>query len=269
MLENVKSSEDYTPQKDYLIKALLLGGSGSGKTTGAMSLPGKKLLVDLDNRAESVAGFPNLDIIKILGRGETDPTPWTDLGDLITELWKKEAEGLPWDAIIIDGLTMMGRYAMNWVMERALTADGKKLGRGPGGSPAQPHYQPQMTLFSRAVLGLLPLPCHVVFTGHLDMYEDKTLNTLHYWPKVIGKTRTEISNWFNETYECKKIEGVSEVEYHWYTIGTGRSDFIKSSINTLGKYWEDPVIINFRDDYGQSEKTGFEKLLQIRFGGGD
>lgn len=262
MLDQTKSSKEYEPNKTYLIKALLVGGSGSGKTTGAMSLPGKKLLIDLDNRAESVAGFPDLDIIKILEPNLKKPVAWEQLNELLEELWEKAEEGeFPYKGVIIDGLTMAGRYAMNWVLEKALTADGKKLSRGPGGSPAQPHYQPQMTMFSRVILGFIPLPCHVLFTGHLDMYEDQTLHTLHYWPKVMGKTRTEISNWFNETYECKKVEGGDGIEYHWYTIGAGRSDFIKSSINSLGEHWEDPVVINFKD-----EPVGFEKLLKLRFG---
>jgi len=263
MLEQAKPSTDYTPDKSYLIKALLLGGSGSGKTTASMSLPGKKLLIDLDGRAECVAGFPDLEILKILEPNPKKPVAWEQLNELLEELWdkKEEEKSFPYDSIIIDGLTMMGRYAMNWVMEKALTNDGKKMSRGPGGSPAQPHYQPQMTLFSRTVLGFTPLPCHICFTGHLDMYEDQTLHTLHYWPKVMGKTRTEISNWFNETYECKKMDGDDGVEYHWYTIGTGRSDFIKSSINSLGDYWEDPIIINFKE-----EPVGFQKLLGLRFG---
>jgi len=266
MLEQAKDASDYTPDKGYHIKGLLTGESGSGKTTGTMSLPGKKLLIDLDGRAESVAGFPDLRILKILEPNAKKPTAWEELNEVLNDLWevKDECEEskdpFPYTSIIIDGLTMAGRYAMNWVMEKAITNDGKKLSRGPGGSPSQPHYQPQMTMFAKTVLGFIPLPCHIVFTSHLDLYQDKQLGTLKYYPKVIGNTRTEVSNWFNETYECVREEGSNGVEYQWNTVGIGRTGFIKSSLNALGKYWDDPIVVDF-----DKEPVGFQKLLDIRF----
>jgi len=56
--------------------------------------------------------------------------------------------------------------------------------------------------------------------------------------------------------------------YLWYT-GSGKSQkpFLKSSMNRLGGFWEDPVRVDFGPN--GTKETGFEVLLKKRYGGGD
>jgi len=149
----------------------------------------------------------------------------------------------------------MGRYAMNW----ALLLDPKT---GLGGSPAQQHYSPQMKAFADHILSMKELPCHYIFCGHLELVESPADGSVLYLPKVIGKTsRTEIAGWFDEIYYCQRNRSSDGIAYSWVTQGTGKLDFFGSTLNHLGKYWKDPITINFK-----KKPVGFADLLERRFG---
>jgi len=261
ILKRVKKAEEIN-QETYLIKALLVGPSGSGKSTSACTIPGRTLVVDLDDRSESLVGLPNVEIIKISEPDIDSPKAFAECLFLKDELWAlaRSDEGLPWNTVLIDGYTRLGRYAMYEALQ--LTgAKGVPLARAPGGGPAQPHYAPQMGFVVNFSLQLLPLPCNVVFTAHADIYEDKVLNTIHMYPKITGKTRTEVSSWFNETYLCEYSP--KEKGYFWHTKPFGRYDFLKSSLNRQGKFWEEDIKVDLDEN-----PCGFAKLLELRFKGG-
>jgi hypothetical protein len=245
-------------EKTYRIKALLVGPSGGAKSTLAATVPGRKLVVDLDQRSESLVGMPDVDIIEI---GEPDidnPTAYDKLVQVKDELWDLANAGeLPYDAVIIDGYTRLGRYAMYKSLQLT-DAKGQKMSTMPGGGPAQPHYSPQMTWVVNISMQMFPLPCHVIFTGHVDIYEDKLLNTISFYPKITGKIRTEVSSWFNETYLCEYSP--SQGKYLIHTLATRRYDFLKTSLNRTGVYWESPVEFDLT-----KEPCGFADLMRRRF----
>jgi len=243
------------PEK-YLIKVYLAGDSGSGKTQVMTTMPGRKLLIDLDNRAETVVGTKNLHIVRCHEADPRSPKAWMELlaiqKQIVVDI---KANDFPFESIIYDGLTMMGRIAMNW----ALLLDGK---RGLGGSPAQQHYLPQMDNLAKFILSSLTLPRHIGYTGHIELHEDMEDGKMKFYPKITGKLRTELPNWFNETYCCYRVQDTEgKISYRWLTAGSGRQEFFKSSLNTLGKFWEDPILLNF-----DKPPVGFADLLKRRFG---
>jgi hypothetical protein len=245
--ERLRVAQDIN-RETFRIKALLVGDSGSGKSTSAVTISGRKLVFEADKRSESLAGFADVEIF--------DCEDWDAVTEGLDDLWASVREGsFPYSAVIFDSLTSLGRLAMNWSLELT-DAKGKTTPRGLGGVPAQQHYFPQMHALSQLVLKAIPLPCHVIFTGHLDLYEDKVLNTIDIYPKVTGKIRTEVSSWFNETYLCVRKNG----RYAWVTAPFGRYGFLKSAINQLGKYWTGDVELDFANP-----PTGFERILNIRF----
>ena len=241
--------------RNYLIKVYLAGSSGTGKTQGSMSMPGRKLLIDIDGRAESVVGTKDLHIIRCFEPDPKSPKAW----DMLEKIQRGivadiKAGDFPFESIIYDGLTMMSRVAMNW----ALLLDNK---RGLGGSPAQQHYGPQMNSLSKFILSSLTVPRHICYTGHIELHEDEGGKQLFY-PKITGKLRTELPNWFNETYCTYRVKDDEEkTKYCWLTAGSGKYTFFKSSLNRLGKHWEDPIEIDF-----DKEPVGFQDLLTRRFG---
>jgi len=266
LLNNIQPAKDINPANNLKLKTLLVGASGSGKTTGSTTLPGKKLLIDLDGRSASLAGFLNLDIYQISEKDPNQPNAWLELEKLKEEIWTTIKQGkFPYDSLIVDSISSMTRFAMNWSL--LLTgSDNKLMSRGPGGGPAQPHYMPAMFKMDRFINAILAFPLHICFTAHEELFEDEHLKTLTFYPKITGKLRTEIGNWFNETYLTKTIKGIEgKTKYLWQTMGGGdRRPFIKSALNQLGKYWEDPIELNF-----EVEPRGFELLIKKRFDKGE
>jgi hypothetical protein len=283
--EAVPATEVEVSPEKYEIKALILGPSGSGKTTSAITLPprgatsreevyGKVLLIDCDNRAASVAGFKNVEVLPCHEPNPKSPKAWQRLLDIKTELdtyARKAAQGkedFPYDGIVGDGISSMGRIAMY----SALLLDPK---RGLGGSPAKHHYPPQMKYMADLINGMLTLPCHVIFTGHPLLIDDEATGGIHYVPKMFGKhLRAEAPAWFSECYLAEKEptvkDGKAKDLFKWMTSGTDEYRDFKSSLNQLGHYWSDPVVIDM-EAFLRGEPTGFADLVGRRFGkeGGD
>lgn len=240
----------------YKIKAFLLGPSGSGKTLSAITLPGKVLLVDFDGRAETVIGEEHVEILSCHEPDPRSPEAWQRAErirrQIISEVRHKV---FPYDSIVWDGMTMLGRYGLNW----ALTLDPK---RGLGGAPAQQHYLPQMDNLAKFVLSTLALSLNIVYTGHIELIEEKDTGRILHLPKVTGKLRTEVANWFSETYSCYRHPNKDgDLRYYWLTAGSGSKEFFKSTLNKRGKYWTDPIEINF-----DKPPVGFADLFERRFG---
>jgi len=258
ILEKAKPASSFVPQAEgYHIRALLAGPPGSGKTTSALSLPGRKLLIDCDRRAAAASGFENVSICEIVEPDSRSPRAWSECQKLYKELWVKSKDKDFYDTIIWDGITAMSRYAMNY----ALLLDSK---RGLGGTPAQQHYMPQMKEMTDLIRGSLGLPCHVCFTCHLELIEDADDQSSKFLPKITGKLRTEIGSWFDETYLCQRHPGKGgKAVYSWLTTGTGKFDFLKSSLNQLGRYWTDPV--ELEPSLDGSKPWGFSELIERRF----
>lgn len=257
ILETAKPA-DVVTSETYLIKALVVGKTGSGKTTSAgLTLPKPLLVIDYDNRAESIAGTLDISVIKLLPDFKA-PLRWRDSEDLIEELYKAHRDGkLPYKSILESGLSSMNRMAMYW----ALLLDPK---RGLGGSPAQQHYGPQIKSLQDHILSMLALPVNYVLEAHYELVKDEETGGTVYLPMLFGqKARTELPGMFNEVYHCYHATDKENKErYYWHTSGFSRFDFMKSSINNpVGKYWADPVEIDLRE-----RPAGFQKLLELRFG---
>lgn len=244
--------------RSYLLRFFLAGPSGSGKTTSAMTVPGPKLVVDFDGRSASLAGFDDVSVLDCVEADHRSPRAWDRAERIRKELLtlaRKPAE-FPYSLIFFDGLTSMNRISLNW----ALLLDSN---RGLGGAPARQHFLPQMDALAKFMLSTLSLPCHVGYSGHMELIEDEERGTSILLPKTTGKLRTELANWFNETYYCYRQFDAREkkTRYYWLTAGTGRKDFFKSSLNQRGKFWGDPIELDF-----DSPRVGFTDLLQRRFG---
>ena len=255
ILESANPAASMLLPEVYNIKGMLTGPSGTGKTQSAATLPGRLLFIDYDGRSETLAGLPNVDILDCYDADPKSPKAWMKAEDIKKEIWSQvRNKTFPYDGVIEDGLTQMLRYCMNW----SLLLDSK---RGLGGSPAKQHYMPQMKNVADHILSLKSLPLHYLLTAHLEIIEDEEMGGLKYLPKATGKMRTEIPGWFNECYYCNREKDKNgKLRYYWVTAGTGRWDFLKSTLNQLGKWWEDPIEVNFK-----KEAVGFGDLLGRRF----
>jgi hypothetical protein len=100
----------------------------------------------------------------------------------------------------------------------------------------------------------------------MDLIENSDTGEAFYVPKITGKLRTEVSNWFNECIYCYRQEELvgdkRVLSYFWNTKGTGKWEFFKSALNLEGKFWDDPVKVDLNE-----KPCGFAKLLELRYGG--
>lgn len=260
ILEKAKPAEE-AHRENYLIKCLLVGKSGSGKTTSAgLTLPGRKLVIDYDNRAESLAGAKDVKVLKMLPT-VTEPLKWQETVKLLEELWGQvRRKELEYDSILESGLSSMNRMAMYW----ALMLDPK---RGLGGGPAMQHYGPQIKNLQDHIMSMLALPVNYVLEAHYELVEDQESGGTTFLPLLFGKkARSELPGLFNECYHAYHMwDGEKKVQkYFWHTAGFGKFDFMKSSMNNpAGKYWTDPIEIKLDEN-----PAGFKMLLDRRFGKG-
>ena len=187
ILDQAAPAENLTFET-YRLRVLLSSlGSGAGKTTSACSVPDRlyfrglvpkprpKLLIDIDNRSESVAGWPEVKILKAFEVDAEKPKVWNRLVKIKQELWEdarksyKDKTPFPYCGVIADGNTSLFRVCMNYCLQ---IADARgATSSGFGGAPAQHHYGPQMKLASEWILSILGLPCDVIFTGHENLIE--------------------------------------------------------------------------------------------------
>jgi len=259
LIETAKPAEEL--RSDYRIRALLIGPSKGGKTTSAVrTLPGKKLLIDTDGRAHSVAGLPDVDVIQVK-RTEEKAEAWENLLTLKDDLWQLvEDKSFTYDAIIYDGLSSMRKITMDYCMT-IHGSDGKLLQRIAGVVPTIAHVQPHMHETTKFIFNQLALPCHIVFTGHFSVYEDKNTNRIEYWPNVLSSSmRSEIGSWFDEVYHCWGEPTKDGMKYYWQTAPDRKLAFIGSTLNKQNKFWESPIEIDL-----DKSPAGFDYLMQKRF----
>lgn len=256
LLDSAVPSKEMKLGPNYKLKVALAGKSGSGKTQAMSTLPGRKLGLDFDGRRHTLSGYDDIDWIDCTNPDPHSGTLWRQVEATRREIWSQVRAGtFPYDSVFEDGLTSMLKLAMSW----ALLLDPKT---GLGGAPAQQHYLPQMNEVENHIRSMMALPVHYGLTMHIEMIEDEEMGGIHYLPKATGKMRTAIPAWFNELYYCyhrRNEDGA--LEYLWNTAGAGRWDFLKSSLNTLGAYWSDPIKLDFKDP-----PVGFQRLLKLRFG---
>lgn len=247
---------------NYRIRALLAGETGSGKSTGALTLPGRKLIIEYDNRLASIMGSSllteNDKVIQILERTPKTPKAWIRAEALREEIVSSiRDKTFLYDAIIEDGLTSLNRICMYW----ALILDGTY---GLGGSPAEHHYGPQIKNLGDHLVAMSGLPVHYILTCHFDTREDRRGNFIGVFPKVYGKQqRSEVCTWFNEVYYCLSSPDpkTGRATYKWWSTHYGEYELQKSALNREGNYWESPVQVNLNEPF-----PGFKKLMIYRFG---
>ena len=260
ILSEIKPATEMNIGENYKIKALLVSESGAGKTQSMTTMPGKILLIDYDGRKETVAGLEHIETLDCFDPDPKSPKAW-DRGEKIRkEIWSQiRSKSFPFDSVVEDGLTRLLRYAMNWSL--TLVGGDGQIKRGLGGAPAKQHYMPQMKNVSDHILSMLALPLHYGLTAHMELVEDEEMGGMKFLPKATGKMRTEIPGWFNETYHCfREKDKDGKVKYYWTTMGSGRWDFLKSTMNQLGKFWTDPISIDF-----SKSPVGFQDLWGRRF----
>lgn len=185
------------------VKLLLYGLSGAGKTIAACSFPKPLFLADFDGKASSALNFYGRQAVSEIeyenymidhAQGVDRPFNrfYTQLHNL--ELAVKN-KAFPYKTIVVDSLTTYTDQMMAEVIKQ-----------NPGAKRVDKHtaaLQDYLILGShfKSYLGrILSLPCHVVFTAHIQQTRDEATGEIIREPMLPGKMAAQLPIMFEEVY---------------------------------------------------------------------
>lgn len=229
-------------------KILLLGDTGSGKTTQFLSLPGKKFAYLFDANALLSLEGNDVDYEEFMpdnlshklvsltkGKGETTPAQKIT-GAEVYRAWEEDFEKKIKTEYFKD---------MDWIMFDSLTTfsdmvmDGILAINGRGGQwPQQDDYGPQMLVIRNVVRTATALGCGVYFTGHEEMIKDELTHTIYRQPVLTGKLRQKLPLLFSEIFHCEaQADGkTGQTHYAIQTQKDRKSMTVRTSIKGLNPF---------------------------------
>jgi len=256
---------------------LIMGKTGSGKTTQFLTLPGKKLIYLFDpNALESIAGHDvdyeeflpsriplqatslSKEATKTKGRRVTE-----SVGKMAKELYDSFEDDVEtrlqsggfdeYDAIGFDSCTSL----LEMIMDAILYINGK-----PGQWPGQEDWGPQMLTFTKIVRQVTALGKTVYFTAHLQTTQDELTKSITNQPLLTGQLRTKIPLLFSEILVAEAAaDSRGNVSYTIQTRQDRRNDICRSSLR-VAQFKEDVSL-----DWGKDlSKQGLGKLYQSKLG---
>lgn len=214
-LAAIKTMYDDSPKLSSF-RALVAGGTGSGKTTSLRTARKPVLIHSMDpDGTVSIRDDIAKGGIYVDTRFETDdardPKTW--------EAWEREYFRLKRGGIFnslgtfaIDSATTWSSIAMNVTL--------KKKGR-PAGTPQQDDYLPTMILLENAIKDMVSLPCDIILIAHEDTDKDEVSGRMFAYPMFIGKLKQRIPLLFSEVYFATTKESSKGTEYSFLTQATG------------------------------------------------
>lgn len=195
-----------------LHKFFVAGPIGSGKTSGFLTLPGRKFAYLFD--ANAILTLQGYDIdyeeflpedvslkITSLSRETTaklkpGERPPKESGAELYTRWEEDFEQKcdsgffdSYDCIMFDSSTTF----LDLIMDRVLAINGRA-----GQWPNQDDYGPQMLAFSKIVRRAASLRKSIYFTGHVELRQDDVSKRVQQEFMLTGKLRTKIPLLFSE-----------------------------------------------------------------------
>jgi hypothetical protein len=233
---NMKEDELFLP------RFLIIGDSGSGKTTALKTWPGKLFGFDFWGNKESYEGAPNIDFVTYSHFDPRDPATYVqwyrDMGetrDLITH------KQFPYSALFIDTLTGIGDLMLNYCLSLD-KASGDSMAKGPGGAPTEAHFRALGHIMHIFIEDLVSLRIPVILNCHSEPVSDKSsLQRAVVWGK---RSRSTIYTYFSEVYRSfgaptDKLDSRGEplTEWFWQTQPEPDWPMLKSIMSTGGSLW--------------------------------
>lgn len=241
-------------------KFLVLGPTGSGKTSQFLTLPGKKFIYLFDPNALLTLRGYDVDYEEFYAQDiSLDATSLSKDkgGDKVTgksrsevylnwekDFDKKLSEGFfdQYDVIGMDSCTTF----LDLIMDRILAINGR-----PGAWPGQDDYGPQMMTFTNVVRTMAGMGKMIYFTGHLSLEKDELSQTIYRIPVMTGKLKDKIPLLFSDIFATDCVtDAKGNVTYTIQTVSDRRTPTIRCSLRGLSPH-EDVTIDWAKDPVGQ------------------
>lgn len=183
-------------------KGLIIGDSGAGKTCFAAGF-GRTYVLDFDNKISSAAAFyrhsPQIEKIDYDNYAPTDTkgTAFEKANQKLGEI--KKALG-DYETIVIDSLTTLSDEAMKWIMR--INPGTKRNATKGAQAPALQDYGIFRIFMKDFIQQVINLPCHVIFTAHIQIEKDETTGQILRSPMLAGKLSRELPIYFPEVWRA-------------------------------------------------------------------
>lgn len=191
-------------------KILMVGDSGAGKTTASASMPGPVHIADFDGKVVSAAQY-----LKTFNPAQLDLVDFTDYSDFgkfsgkkitAVEQFNKDIgdfakqDPFPFKTIVVDSLTLFSDASMEYLMR--LNPGVKRSVTNGVQIPALQDYQMARLWFKQIISAMLALPCHIVFTAHIQTEKDELSGQIIRSPMMAGKLSKELPIYFGEVWRA-------------------------------------------------------------------
>jgi hypothetical protein len=247
-------------------KFLMLGDTGSGKTSQFLTLPGKKFMYLFDSNAilslqghdvdyeEFLPDRLNLSV-KSLKKDVGDKT--TNFKNDLFVAWEKDFnEKL--DAGFFNEYNVIGMDSattfLDLIMDRVLTINGRA-----GNWPQQDDYGPQMLVFTNVSRTLTSLGKIIYFTGHMETKQDEVTKRIFRKPMLTGRLTTKIPLLFSDIFICEvENDGRGNITHKLQTAPDRMTTTVRTSFKGLAPF--EDVSLDFKKPLGDQ---GLGKLMRL------
>ena len=229
---------------------LVLGDTGSGKTTQLLTLPGKKFCYLFDSNAllslrghdvdyeEFLPDQLNLNIHS-LAKGKGGDNVTQHKSEMFKE-WQTDFETRlkdgffdSYDVIGFDSATTL----LDLIMDRVLTINGRA-----GQWPQQDDYGPQMIAFTNICRTAVSMGKTIYMTGHLEIKQDKLSQKIYRSPMMTGRLQAKIPLLFSDIFIAEaESDQKGGVSYKFQTTKDRMTTAVRTSIRGLEAF-EDVTI---------------------------
>lgn len=209
------NAKDYTTSGKP--KFLVLGKTGSGKTSQLLTIPGRKFTYCFDsNSIETLKGqdieyeefLPDNLSLKItsLSKETTKKLPpgqrpTSEAGADLYNKWEANFDQRVGDGFF-DNIDVIGMDSFttlsDMVMDRVLAINGRA-----GQWPQMDDYGPQMLILTNIVRTLTSMNKIIYFTGHVETVKDELTSRILNQPLMTGRLKSKLPLLFSEILVCE------------------------------------------------------------------